>query len=51
MSGLITLPTLAARIRHEHEQVATSMMSAINHAIAAGELLLEAKRQVKHGAW
>jgi hypothetical protein len=51
MSGLITLPTLAARIRHEHEQVATSMMSAINHAIAAGELLLEAKRQVKHGEW
>jgi hypothetical protein len=26
-------------------------MSAINHAIAAGELLLEAKRQVKHGEW
>ena len=40
-----------ARIRHEHEQVATSMMSVINHAIAAGELLLEAKRQVKHGEW
>jgi Protein of unknown function (DUF3102) len=51
MSGLITLPTLAARIRREHEQVATSMTSVINHAIAAGELLLEAKRQVKHGEW
>jgi Protein of unknown function (DUF3102) len=45
------LVSLATRIRQEHEAVATSIMKAVEHAITAGELLLEAKGQVKHGEW
>jgi hypothetical protein len=45
------LTSIATLIRREHEAVATSMRKAVEHAITAGELLIEAKKQVKHGEW
>jgi hypothetical protein len=49
MSKLVT--TLAVRIRQELEATRTSLVQAVEHAITAGELLIEAKQQVKHGEW
>ena len=40
---------LATRIEAEHAAVAQALQSALAHAIAAGELLIVAKRQVQHG--
>jgi hypothetical protein len=52
------LPVLAGRIKAEHDAVeaATSTATAaarkgIEHALTAGELLLEAKPLVPHGQW
>ena len=42
---------LARRIDAEHSAVATALQSALAHGINAGELLIEAKRQVQHGEW
>jgi hypothetical protein len=42
-----SLSDLAARIRAAHQAVGDAM----KHAIAAGELLIEAKEQVAHGEW
>lgn len=42
-----SLPDLAARIRAAHQAVGEAM----KHAIAAGELLAEAKSKVPHGDW
>ena len=39
------LADLAGRIDAEHAAVATALQSALAHAIAAGELLIEAKRK------
>jgi hypothetical protein len=47
----IALSELAHRINAEHDAVAVALQSALGHAIAAGEMLIEAKRQVKHGQW
>jgi hypothetical protein len=46
-----SLAHLAARIRSEHEAVATALKESVRHAIMAGELLIEAKGQVPHGKW
>jgi hypothetical protein len=46
-----SLADLAARIQREHESAAGALKSAVIHAIEAGSLLLEAKRQLKHGGW
>jgi Protein of unknown function (DUF3102) len=46
-----SLAHLAALIRSEHEAVATALKESVRHAIAAGELLLEAKDAVQHGLW
>jgi hypothetical protein len=43
------LPELAARIRSEHEATATALKSSAEHAMAAGDALLEAKALVDHG--
>jgi Protein of unknown function (DUF3102) len=59
MHGNINLPTdrsnslgdLAARIAEEHEAVALATRKTLTHAIAAGELLIEAKPHIKHGEW
>jgi hypothetical protein len=46
-----TLHVLAQRIAVEHNAVAAALCSALGHAIAAGELLIEAKSKVRHGQW
>ena len=45
------LVDLTTRIDAEHAAVGQALQSALAHAIAAGELLIEAKRLVKHGEW
>jgi Protein of unknown function (DUF3102) len=45
------LAHLAGRIQAEHEAALLSMKRGLQHAIAAGKLLIEAKAQVKHGQW
>jgi hypothetical protein len=47
------LTDLAHRIKTEHEAVSTALKESVRHAIAAGEMLIEAKRhpQLKHGDW
>jgi hypothetical protein len=46
-----SLADLAARIRAEHEAAGGALKRSLQHAIAAGELLLEAKAQLRHGQW
>ena len=46
-----SLADLAARILTEHRAVSTALKESVRHAIAAGELLIEAKNQVPHGGW
>lgn len=45
------LPDLAARIKAEHAQVVSAMKRGVVHAMAAGDLLIEAKALLKHGGW
>ena len=46
-----SLADLAARINTEHERVEGALREGLAHAIEAGGLLLEAKRQIGHGDW
>jgi hypothetical protein len=46
-----SLADLAARIRAEHEATAIALARGAEHAMNAGDLLIEAKAQVKHGEW
>jgi hypothetical protein len=46
-----SLALLASRINAEHTAVASSLRQGLRHAMAAGELLIEAKALVKHGRW
>src|SRR5690348_3455939 len=46
-----SLTDLAARIRTEHEATAMALKRGIQHAISAGGMLIQAKTQLKHGAW
>lgn len=46
-----SLADLAARIKPEHEAAAADFNSGLRHAMAAGELLIEAKANVPHGQW
>jgi hypothetical protein len=45
------LADLAQRIRAEHEAVIAAVKSGIQHAMAAGDLLIEVKAKVNHGEW
>jgi len=47
----VMLADLARRINAEHEATEIAMQSGLEHAIKAGELLLEAKEAVPHGNW
>jgi hypothetical protein len=47
----LSLADLAAHIRSEHEAVCQSARQTLQHAIKAGELLLQAKQLVDHGRW
>jgi hypothetical protein len=49
--GSNSLADLAARIRQEHAATAEALQRGVEHAMAAGDLLLEAKAQLKHGLW
>jgi hypothetical protein len=46
-----SLTDLAARIKTEHKATSDALNSSVEHSIKAGELLLEAKAQLKHGQW
>lgn len=45
------LKKLAIRINAEHKVAQERLNSGLKHAIAAGQLLLEAKKQLTHGEW
>ena len=45
------LTTLAAEINHHHRQAESAMRSGLEHALAAGKLLIQAKAQCAHGDW
>ena len=42
---------LAAQINDAHRHATQAAQAAVEHAINAGNLLLQAKAHVKHGAW
>jgi hypothetical protein len=46
-----SLADLAARINAQHAEMVRTVQRGVDHAIAAGELLLEAKAKVPHGRW
>src|SRR5258708_1445730 len=46
-----SLERLATRIRKEQRAIEAAYWSAVDHAMAAGDLLIEAKRKLKHGEW
>jgi hypothetical protein len=46
-----SLTDLAARIRAEHTATSDALKRSVEHAMAAGDLLIEAKSQLKHGRW
>src|ERR1700730_11575687 len=46
-----SLAGLAERIKMEQEAPAGALKRSVEHAIAAGDLLIEAKAQVPHGYW
>jgi hypothetical protein len=45
------LSELADKINAEHQQAETALRAGLGHAKNAGELLIEAKRQCRHGEW
>jgi hypothetical protein len=45
------LEALASRINAEHRACEEALKTGLRHALAAGELLLEAKGRIKHGDW
>ena len=45
------LAHLAAEINAEHKGVVGAARSGLEHALAAGDLLIEAKSQLNHGEW
>jgi hypothetical protein len=46
-----SLGKLAERINAEHHSCETAINAALEHALAAGDLLLEAKSKCPHGTW
>jgi 16S rRNA G966 N2-methylase RsmD len=52
MGGLAkSLEVLAAEIRAEHQAFLRSARTTLEHGIRCGELLTQAKRQLRHGGW
>lgn len=51
LSSEQNLEQLAVDINREHRAAESAARSAIEHALAAGRLLVEAKGQVGHGGW
>jgi hypothetical protein len=46
-----SLADLAARIKVEHDACTEAEKRGLQHAAAAGKMLIEAKAQLKHGQW
>jgi hypothetical protein len=46
-----SLADLAARIRSKHGESALAIRCGLDHAIACGRLLLEARARLEHGQW
>jgi hypothetical protein len=46
-----SLTVLAAQIQKEYGIATKNVRNGLSHAIRCGELLLEAKAQIKHGSW
>jgi Protein of unknown function (DUF3102) len=46
-----SLADLAARIKAEHEAATAAVRDSVAHAMAAGEMLIKAKKKVPHGQW
>jgi hypothetical protein len=51
IEGSNSLPELAARIRAFHESTIEGLRQSVENGMAAGDLLIEAKAQLKHGHW
>jgi hypothetical protein len=51
VEGSNRLPELAAQIKAEHKACAEALQTALQHAVAAGKMLIEAKAQLPHGQW
>lgn len=51
VSGEQRLAELAGRINEEHQLCEQSFREGLQHAIGAGELLIEARALCKHGEW
>ena len=51
MGEVERLDGLAEKINAEHRACEEALRSGLRHAVRAGELLAEAKGQVKHGEW
>ena len=51
MTNQVTIDDLAARIVAEHKAVRAAMKSTLEHALACGDLLIEAKAKLAHGTW
>lgn len=51
MSDSNRLPVLAASINAEHDECLAAMRQSLSHALAAGDMLVEAKSLVAHGEW
>jgi hypothetical protein len=49
--GSNSLADLAARIRAFHQATAEALRRSVENAMAAGDLPIEAKAQLKHGQW
>jgi hypothetical protein len=45
------LATLSSQINAEHAEAERSLRASVEHAIRAGELLLQAKCEIGHGNW
>lgn len=51
ITNTMDLATLADQINAEHRACDEALREGLAHAVRAGELLVEAKAQVKHGQW
>ena len=51
LTDTLDLTTLAAEINAEHRACDEALRKGLNHAVRAGELLIEAKSHVKRGEW
>ena len=50
-NNLPALDALADKINTEHEAVCEAAVTATQHAIKCGNLLVEAKSELPHGQW